>query len=765
MQPVYEMPAQKRKSTQQQITSFLAALLSLTLFLGLFQAFPASVQAADEEPAQPADVLPAYTLSLIRILDGEEENYEYALVDAKGNRYLSELALARCTGYTFHRDEMLWKRYEDDKYDTQKKTIYLSGRDDGTWHLLARSWDVELPGILQYGGLYYFPAAWMLPVMDTVASVEDGALVIERVGVTFVDAFHDLNLQDLMFTHEKELGDSLFLGGAIVIPSYLFDTVRNFRIDRVSPVGQLRDFNTAMGNLMTDRDAYEAAFTMYDLSDDERQVGYADKLMKGSSLSAKAIKLIRQLSDFTDHTEEFLEAMPQDIYDTIQTVGKGAKYTRMVIKTVKNYCLMLKDNRDMFRTVYLSSSSKKQSTKQKAARRIVKLYSDMDIAHMAFDLGEQIILDMTDDSLEAGLVLLTHSFAWEAVAVELGGEAMNELLKGAGLTDTEGLALLYYYIDLAADGEAMYRKYEEEYKYTSETIQNLRLSAMLTLLASKKCYEIMRDNTMEDSGDPLDAQYRSYCQNRIDLIVKHLSLLYLSADSTLADGMSYFDEATSYLKEQQLLLQPQSEPEGIRTYYKVLKEYRDKRVYTADGQQESVDYAYRLEDVDGDGKKEFILCVFHDPEGEVLYDGHYGVSYVRIYRETEGTPEIVYETDYSDQHTETAMIALTRNQQGVPGLLCYSMTNWQGYCSYGLDFTDFQGNPYGNWNYVEGVEIYQDDFTPQALQPLATALSAFPSFQAGTIRDELIYDKNDWKSIPRSYTGFGFLEEEESWIP
>ena len=758
---------------------WLIWLLGISLLLGML---PSGTGFAEAEAAEEE-----YGLTLLRIREGDEESLEYALKDAAGNYYLSSRTLERYTGYVFDREKMLFRRYEDDAYDSQRKLIRFTQQADGSLSMQVRSYAVTLPGAPVYRGLYYFPLAYLFPVMDTVVSAEEGALVLEHPAVTFVDAFHGLRLPDLMFTQEKELGGSIVAGGLITVPSYLFDTIRNFRIDRVTPVGKVRDYTIAMTELLTDRDAYEAVFADRDRSALEEEAGLVSSLLKADHLSFKAIKLIRQLSEFTEHEEEFLEVMPEEIYGSLESLAKGAKYGRMVISTASTFGLMLKDNRDMFQVVYLNKRPdyvyqndtllrkylenhseelldrvlEKSSPREVAAHRMVRVYSNKDIAHMAYQLGEQVIVDLADDALESGLVALTGSSAWEALAVKLAGEGMNAWLKEIGITDTEGAALLYYYMDLVLDGEEMFRKYEEQYQYRAESIRNLRLSALQTLLASKKCYEIMQANTPATSTDRLDIEYRNYCQNRIDTISQRIGLLYLSGEGTLCDGQEYFEDATAFLKNEQILFREETEPEGVRTYRELLRSY------------EGIRHTARLQDLDGDGRQELILAVYDDPAGEAEYSGFLGVSYLRVYSVADGTLTQTYEADYSNAHTVEAVVALTENPEGQIGLLDVQITNWQGDCNAALQFTDFRGNLYENANVLATSEYNEaerpafDLFHPEAVlepfMPLLTAVSGYPAMQDGTILRSLIFDKSgNWLQEEKTL-GFGFLEEEDAW--
>ncbi len=301
---------------------------------------------------------------------------------------------------------------------------------------------------------------------------------------------------------------------------------------------------------------------------------------------------------------------------------------------------------------------------------------------------EETVVDKGADAAEKWIVSSVIGINPIIIAgTKLAGAVTDYFLEEFGVSDTGGMSRLNHHIIAENDALDAYDYYISQVgvDYTWENLNNVRLSAMMTLLSAKKCFEIIRDN---NAGK---ADVEEYCNGRIEQIAQHLALLYLAKEGVLTDGEEFFIQQTKDLRD--TLSQVQTEKEDP-----VLPVYGWWARVNLDEDQRQEDYIY-LADVTGDGQKEMIVT-HYGPEGLVkpLTYGEYEFNqgdddfdysdylgegiFMQIYSIVGDEVRLIQEIPASFSHIGQMLMILYPYEQSY-AIANIQNTEYQGYKSYG----------------------------------------------------------------------------------
>lgn len=785
----------KKKHTNCLINFVLIAAMLFALPASAFAAEVSDTQASDESSA-------AYTLRLVYVQSGENKCLENALQDKAGNWYFTADTIGKYTGYVFDAETLLWSKYQETgtSYQTDKKITVDPAAASLMVQMLNTSYPVTASALPIYGGQIWFPIHQTLPLMETVAWVEDGVLCIEAPVVSFEDAFHGWKLDELMFDEEAEFAGQGWTEAIMIGSAMAYDTVGELNLKRLFSYltdGGVEDYETVFTDYLTDTDAYELAFSdsaqVYgwiassakNVSEINKQYGLSLKGLKSlkglaGSAEARMISIGNLDEDDLFLTEAFEEVIPTGVMDTLSVIGDMAKLTADCYKYSKNYALALQDNRDMLAVVfgagespeileelsYVGSALSAESAMRKASANVYEFYSADDINDFYWDMSskmledllmEKLVWDQVDDFVFEALLGLD---SWYSAAAAAEKALLDEIWEAGGITASDDLALLYHHLNVL---DAAYETFRSSLQggvgataaaCRQKDMEELRLSAVMTLLSSKKCFEILRDNNKNYN------EFVSYCENRIQNITRQLAVLYLAAESVMIDGVEYFNSAIPELEEELIGLPAAEGPSEISDWQVIFNtQYWPSSQDAPNAQVNSwynmsvSDIYLKFADLTGDGVLEMIVAAVgssYEDGGPVtalqvltLADNEYGYTslyYCRI-------------DSYSTLHNDI-QIGIARDAQGQCGILEVWDSNWQGYRSSYYVFNSYTADGTGNGTVYGG---WDEAFGKAQMEEISAQYSDM---------ELLLYATSEKHSISGMHASswFAYLEERNSWI-
>lgn len=196
----------------------LRKLLSLAVVVWMLAAcIPLSALAAETDE-----------LALIRVSNGNSEKI-YQVVSRDSELYFPAEAYGEMTKYVFTASENYG-------YQLGAKTIIVDPKS-GDMNITAQNYTENIGKGISIDGVDYLPASKLLPWMNVSCSVDDGVLTVVPDAVSIWEVLSDFDYSSYLFNVYDVYGESassaVGLGSMIV-----FDTIINFRWDRLVPVGE-----------------------------------------------------------------------------------------------------------------------------------------------------------------------------------------------------------------------------------------------------------------------------------------------------------------------------------------------------------------------------------------------------------------------------------------------------------------------------------------------------------------------------------------------
>lgn len=468
-----------------------------------------------------------YSIAQIDVVANGDE-YQEDVIIRNDEIYMSEDAITQYSLYNNSCGNLLFfRRDQTDLLKTYKWVAYIKEE-----HILkikngSRETTVENVDHILHDGVYYLPVHKVLPYMDSVVSVSGGKLVIDSDNISMADAMYGFNDLDYMFNMAEEFADSEFLATLYYLIPYLFNTITDFRFDRASIRninGNTNDYMKAYENIVLDNSEYINAISG-DTSTNEL-LDVSDKLFDG----AEAIDGIEKISEEVfDVTYKFGD----DYFDLVEVckelskIKDGYKYAEFLYKymnMVEDHSNMLgvvyggkiKDNLDLFDVQEYRAAQLALAEYSKAAGMLFPVMSE----------GVKKLVDKAIDTTEVGVY---------KEAAKAMGDTLEVTL---GLKYTEEVSLLPYYarIMYSAQDSLVDCRNNTKIEYDEEAT---RLSAIMFLIASQKCYKILAAQCQERLDSLICLTPELYKNNlksynaKINQISSRLALLYLAKNSAI----------------------------------------------------------------------------------------------------------------------------------------------------------------------------------------------------------------------------------------
>ena len=653
---------------------WMAATLSLVLACspiagaaGALLASPARAAADEPDVTQTValgDTVPAFSLAsnaptqvqihAIEVSQAGTVFVEHALTDADGTWYLSADTLARHTGYTLDRESMTMERYTRAECPSYARTVRLNPAERS---LSVRTYTGELKDAIEFGGLVYLPIHQVLPLLDCKAAVEDGALRIERAEWSMLQVMHDLDLGSLMFDAQAEFDGKPWAYLIQVGGSFVWTNITNLKDAalRLVGAGVVSDYEDVFTGYVTDGDAYERASQLLSEAD-ENDLDTLDDALSGLDALFGLVDCVAKDYERAGDIEALYAYVDQAHLQAAGVIGDGAVLVGNAIGAYLDTMMMVEDNQSMLRAVYPTAFDGSGSMLTARAQAAQAVWQRFEAGDFWGTVGATIEAEVRDIGGEA---LAGSALGFTTVgAAELTGYLMGKVLDASGVTAIDDLAMLQYHLAFIEDAYRAHLNAQTGFTYDQAGCERLRLTALGALLASKACFEAIRDNNTDN------AEFVSYCDARIANITEKCAELYLAATGELVEGRDYFEKAIPQLD---------SELSGLASVSSIVDGMTWRDFYAQAFAQDADTYV-RLIDVTGDGVGE--LVVSHYGTGELGYDESMSTEifvdpdYVRMYQLVDGVPQMLFDvTAWPPRSKNHRVLAIATDLEGHTGVL------------------------------------------------------------------------------------------------
>lgn len=478
-----------------------------------------------------------YKFARIKVTANKKDYYETVIVD-DDTLYMATESIAKYATYNTSKHKLFFMRRDQDDVNKAFKLAYYK-ESDNTLHVkLGMTWKtIKNVKCKVYQDSYYLPIHMVFPYLDSVVSTDKNSLIIESDRIALSDALYDYDHLDYYFNMSSEFADSALLAIGLYLPSYLFDTSTKI-FDWKALAGRLlgvsgneNDYLAAFESIVLDNKVYLKTISCNPNNMDEIYAIIDEDIALG-----KIWDNAREIDEFINTTFEIGDSS----YDFLQFF-KGFKEFKEyydLVKLVYNYLNMAQDHYDMIKTVYskdvLKANNSFEKKEYKAGKKAALLYSD------SFTSVSKAIIDFTNSKkMDAAL----EGTIWDEM-VDATGAVLKFTLK---LGYTEKVPLLPYYASIMNSSMSASTEYNMRMVDSKYAENQMRLSEILYLLSSVKCYEVMLDVYERYN----DKNYVSSYQSQINRINARLTLLYQAnshSDSDNFEHWNYSDESKAIKK-------------------------------------------------------------------------------------------------------------------------------------------------------------------------------------------------------------------------
>lgn len=468
-----------------------------------------------------------YSLSQIDVV-ANGDVYQENVYIRKNEIYMSVDAITRYSLYNNSCGDLFFLRR--DQFDYQKAYKWVTyKKEEQTLKVKTGNRIIAIENVdyILQNDVYYLPVHKVLPYMDSTVSVSDGKLIIDSDNISMADAMYGFDNGNYMFNMAEEFADSELLATLYYVIPYLFNTITEFRFDRASIRninGNTNDYMKAYENIILDSSEYINAVSG-DTSTNEL-LDVSDKLFAGAEAIAGIEKISEEVFDVTyKFGDDYFELV--EVCKGLGEIKDGYKYAEFIHK----YMNMVDDHSKLLDVVYDGVIKDNLDTfdvqEYRAAQLASAEYSKA--AGMLFPVISKAVEKITEKIIDA-----TEVGIYKEVA-----EALGDVLEvGLGLEYTEEVSLLPYYARIMYSAQDALNDYRinTNTDYDEEAI---RLSTILFLLASQKCYKTLAAQCEERLNSLVCLTPKLYKNNlksynaKIDQISSRLALLYLAKNSAI----------------------------------------------------------------------------------------------------------------------------------------------------------------------------------------------------------------------------------------
>ena len=373
----------------------------------------------------------------------------------------------------------------------------------------------------------YLPVMEMLPLFNAKIEItDDGILHINANTVSVFSALYGLNLQELAFDADRDVVGHEFMTAS----GMLIDTILDLRIDRLDGLfntGEKNDYRELFKAYLVDDSVFLSAFdeekspTELYIQDKRNILKDIDDILGNAKIGPDAIGYILD-SELYPGFHEFKDIY-KEMRDAAEGIYKFADYSNAYINQVNDHVAMLG-------AVYSLDYFGESNPAYKAAKEITSYYGQ-DSAKQRKEIVFSALRDFIGEEFGDAAV---KEFGWTPYKIAF--KAVKLLQPEA--VEIVGNAAQLGYMDSVVDHACrIFEKGAKRAQFDTNSLDELRLAAMLALVASRHAY-----NTYWDEYE------------KIDEINEALMDLYLAAESVRYESADCYSKMVSELKQTESML-------------------------------------------------------------------------------------------------------------------------------------------------------------------------------------------------------------------
>lgn len=441
------------------------------------------------------------------------------------------------------------------------------------------------------------PIEEVIPIMNLEAAVSgDGDLCLSPVPMTVFEALylHYDEMEDLLFDADQIWGKD-----AMVVTGWVISTCMDLRIDRAFyNWGKSNDYEYLFESYLTDNETYLSLFGggSDPVLDDIREVSEGGDIIEsvydiwGDSYDAVGIL------EYLNATGG--EGTSKVLKGFVDIPSKGVEAVVSLCNYLDIYASQVEDHRLMLDAVYhYNKKETKNWPSRSAADTISGLYDTdaVDSMKVFEETAWEVLLDMSQNEFKDTFMSKLGPWFIAIEVTKIFAADACQYINDSALIDMVDNTVTYSW--------KIFESRLADCKFDGEDLTDLRLCAIMPLIASRHAYKTYWKNTRQDDVDAVDA------------VLKDLYLAGIWRDYGAADSWKNWKE--TYEKSFGGLRCVRTVPDALaKVEYAILM--------TA---LEDMDLAMRnwtLQDADGDGSEELLIAVMDNDynyrESQLLVD-------------------------------------------------------------------------------------------------------------------------------------------------
>lgn len=406
---------------------------------------------------------------------------------------------------------------------------------------------------LEYQDDIWVPMEEVLPFLNAKIGVsEEGELLIQPGKITLLQALYHSHIGNVVFDADRDIvGKEVIHTGGIIIDSVIdISHIRLDRLDFIFDSGRVADYEALFKEYLLDDEVFLSAY------DKKKTPG--DKLTeylyenKGVSDAMKEYKKTYELFNGTlgeaakiyeiPNAKQYLDPLGLINSDTGKVYGQEElEIVGKLYDYVYTYTNQVDDHREMLGAVYDYTFDHAENGKEmvkiakwpsyRAAQNVQGIYgdnvADQMIAVTQTGIREAVVEALQEETMKkVGVTPWSWAFSLTKVIMEKS-DLYAPIEKGAIIDLVDNSADISY---------KTYIRRINEMKFDEESLNGLRLSAIMSLVTSRYAYKTY----WEGEGHKED----------IEKIEEMLTMFYLAADGVGCDSSDYYKKEKKRLKEE-----------------------------------------------------------------------------------------------------------------------------------------------------------------------------------------------------------------------
>lgn len=462
-------------------------------------------------------------------------------------------------------------KYTYFRYNSETRTFLMDGQEERkafkrviinpeTKKVAALNHIFDLKDCFIVDGVAYLPFCQMMPILNgQVLYAEGDTIYVANPQVTLADILYGFNLNDYYFDLYEEFYGEKGLLAAYVLPSYLFNSVADFRLDRLDFLfdsGTFEDYRDIFSDYLRDEDLFLKANEMHD--DPRLLLSLVNNATKETKFLNNTIKWIEMLEEVNpEETEDLLLAISKELVDKMEELNympdlnygaggvittwhdnsKGISFADFfeLFEYAYVYFTHVEDNHKMLDAVYnINSGGNYKDVQFRAAMTVYDLYGEEVALALADRMAKELAKEAWKETAIGGKLKLYE------LTAKISGEAWEAVIPG----DTKDVSVLTLHAGVADSARMSAAAYNLD---TEAAVEDFRLSLLLMMLASRKAYKIMVD-VAEGYGQSA-GEYKA----QVEKLEAKIMGLYLAAENLKYEAFENFaplaEENRKLLKE------------------------------------------------------------------------------------------------------------------------------------------------------------------------------------------------------------------------